>query len=348
MKWPESKKINSTASRLLLAVAAIGLAAWLATTLHRRTPLPEADTPSYGDLRDKGRDPLRPLTGPAQVSPELAALGRRLFFDPRLSADDSIACVSCHDLNKGGTDRRQFSIGIGGAVGGINAPTVFNSALNFVQFWDGRAATLEMQVSGPVHNPLEMGSNWPQVIGKLQDDPGYREAFGKLFPDGLKADNIITAVAAFERTLITVNSRFDRFAQGDVQALDATEQRGYRLFLDYGCASCHQGSNLGGNMFQRFGVMEDYFQGKTPSEADLGRYNVTRREEDRHVFKVPSLRNVALTAPYFHNGSVDNLEEAVTVMARYQLGRTLPRDDVRAIVAFLGSLNGEWEGKTLQ
>lgn len=294
------------------------------------------------------RAALLPLPAVAPPADARALLGERLFSDKRLSRDDSIACVSCHDFARGGTDRLPVSIGIDGKAGPINAPTVFNAALSFVQFWDGRAATLEEQAAGPVHNPLEMGSNWAEVVPKLQRDESYRALFAQLYPGrGISGETVVAAIAAFERTLITPNSRFDRYLRGDAKALDALELSGYRRFLDYGCASCHQGANLGGNLYQRFGIMGDYFAGRTPTQADLGRFNVTGRAEDRHVFKVPGLRNVALTAPYFHDASAATLEQAVAIMGRYQLGRTLSVKDVEAIVAFLRTLTGEWRGRPL-
>jgi cytochrome c peroxidase len=294
------------------------------------------------------RDALLPL--PVLPSPpaDKVALGRRLFFEPRLSRDDTIACAHCHDLARGGTDRLPFSLGIEGRRGDVNAPTVFNSGLNFVQFWDGRAATLEEQAAGPVHNPVEMDADWDQVVAKLSADPSYQQAFDRLYGDGIRGENIVDAIAAFERTLLTPNSPFDRFLGGDATALGPLELDGYRHFLDYGCASCHQGALIGGNLFQRFGVMDDYFADRPAERRDLGRFNVTGREEDRHVFKVPSLRNVAVTPPYFHDASAATLEDAVLIMGRYQLGRELTEQDVRVLVAFLRSLTGEWEGRPLQ
>lgn len=269
------------------------------------------------------------------------ALGRKLFHDKRLSADDTIACSHCHNLDAGGVDGLVHSVGIGGAQGGINAPTVFNSGFNFVQFWDGRAATLEDQIDGPVNNPLEMGANWKQVVEKLGRDGQYLEQFHALYSDGITPTNIKDAIATFERSLSTPDSRFDSFLNGDVQALAAREQKGYELFRRYGCVACHQGVNLGGNMYQQMGLMGDYFGDRgNPTQADLGRFNVTGDPADRHYFKVPTLRNIALTAPYFHDGSAKTLEQAVTVMAKYQLGRKMPEEDVQAIVAFLGSLTG--------
>ena len=289
-----------------------------------------------------------PLPQPPELAPDKVALGEKLFFDKRLSADDSIACASCHDLARGGSDHVRVSRGVGGKPGTVNAPSVFNAALNFVQFWDGRAATLEEQVPGPVHNPLEMASSWGEVVPKLQKDAAYREAFAHLYLQGITDETVVDAIVTYERTLITPNSRFDRYLQGDKLAINAAEEAGYHRFLDFGCASCHQGALLGGNMYQRFGVMGDVFAGKTQTLSDLGRFNVTGREEDRYVFKVPSLRNVALTAPYFHDGSAATLEEAVSIMARYQLGRELSGQDIASISAFLRTLTGEWRGKMLE
>lgn len=303
-------------------------------------------TSPQGTLSESGA--LLPLPPVPELSAEKVALGRRLFFDPRLSHNDTIACATCHKLDGGGTDRQAVSVGIDGRKGGINAPTVFNSSLNFVQFWDGRALSLEQQARGPVHNPLEMGSSWAEVIPKLSRDDDYRQAFSRLYKEGMTGDTIVDAIATFERTLLTPNSPFDRFLLGDKAALGPLERTGYQLFLDYGCASCHQGASIGGNMFQRFGVMDTYLKDSANRQTDLGRFNVTGLDQDKNVFKVPSLRNVAVTPPYFHDGSAETLEDAVIVMGRYQLGRELSTDDVRALVAFLRTLTGEWEGKPLQ
>jgi cytochrome c peroxidase len=309
-------------------------------------------TPLYPPLAGAGTFGATDAVAPLPPAPELpaakVALGERLFRDPRLSRDDSIACASCHDLQRGGTDRSKVSAGVGGKLGGINAPTVFNSGFGFVQFWDGRAATLEEQAAGPVHNPLEMDSNWQQVLPKLHADGDYPDAFARLYPDGITAANIADAIATFERSLVTPDARFDRYLRGERAALSPREIEGYRLFRKLGCTSCHQGALLGGNMYQKFGVMRDYFADRVPTPADLGRYNVTQRAEDRHVFKVPSLRNVALTAPYFHDASAATLEQAVVVMARHQLGREIEPHDVAAIVAFLRTLTGQWQGKPLE
>ncbi len=289
--------------------------------------------------------PVTPLPEVVSVDAAKVRLGRTLFFDPRLSRDNSVSCASCHDLAMGGVDRRQHSIGIDGQVGLVNAPTVLNSRFGFRQFWDGRARSLTEQAAGPIHNPIEMDSNWQQVLAKLGSDATVVAAFDALYPDGLTADSVADAIAEFERSLVTP-APFDRHLRGDEDALSERAKRGFYLFKRYGCVSCHQGRNIGGNMYQRFGVFGDYFGDRgEPTKADLGRYNLTGRDEHRHVFKVPSLRNVELTPPYFHDGSVGDLRKAVRVMARYQLGVTLPPADQEAIVAFLRSLTGTPPGE---
>ena len=210
------------------------------------------------------------------MDPAKAALGRSLFHEPLLSKDGSISCASCHDLREGGDDGRRVSIGIEGQAGTINAPTVFNVGLNFAQFWDGRARTLEQQVDEPVQSPIEMGSLWPEVVAKLAGHPDYPGHFQAIYPDGINRKNIKDALAQFMRSLITPNSRFDQWLRGDEAALSAEERHGYELFKSYGCVSCHQGANVGGNMFQVFGVLNEYFKRRgNITEADLGRYNVT-------------------------------------------------------------------------
>jgi cytochrome c peroxidase len=286
-------------------------------------------------------EPIQPI--PLEHGQDLARaeIGRRLFHDPRLSANNSVSCASCHDLARGGADGRDRSTGFSGLRTGVNAPSVLNAALNFRQFWNGRAATLEEQVDSVVRNPVEMGSKWADVVTKLAQDGSYKTVFGRAYKDGVTAANIQNAIATFERTLTTPNSRFDNYLRGNPQAITEQEKSGYAKFKQYGCVACHQGVNVGGNMFQKFGVMGDYFAARGHiTEADLGRYAVTHDPADKHVFKVPSLRNVALTAPYFHDGSAKTLEEAVDVMFKYQLGRTASREDKGDIVKFLQTLTG--------
>jgi cytochrome c peroxidase len=295
--------------------------------------------------RPATREPLLPLPAPPKLDARFVALGRRLFHEPKLSGDGSLSCASCHDLANGGDDGRPLPRGVGGKTGLVNTATVYNAALNFVQFWDGRASTLEEQINGPLNNPLEMASSWPAVLGKLKADQGYVGEFAAIFPDGITEANVRRAIADFERTLITRGSPFDRFLEGDAGALDPLAKNGYETFKAVGCIACHQGSNVGGNMFQRFGVLGDYFKDRgNVVEADYGRYNVTKNEADRFVFRVPSLRNVEHTAPYFHDGSAATLEQAVQVMAKYQLGRKLADDQVKGILAFLRSLSGPMVG----
>ena len=296
---------------------------------------------SAPDLPRRPEEPISPLPEPPKLDPQVVELGRRLFHDKRLSADNTLSCASCHPLDHGGADGMPRSAGVGGALGGINTPSVLTAAFNFRQFWDGRAGTLEEQAGGPIVNPVEMASQWPQILDKLGADAEIKRLFEQLYPSGLTPANIRSAIADFERSL-PQPSRFDRWLKGDDAALTAAELAGYRLFKHHGCAACHQGVNVGGNLYQRFGIMEDYFAHKAEiTEADLGRYNVTHNVEDKHLFKVPSLRNVALTAPYFHDASTTSLEQVVAVMGRYQLGIALPNNDVVLIVTFLKSLSAE-------
>lgn len=304
---------------------------------------------ALAEAPDYANEAVQPISLTATVDARKSELGDKLFHEARLSGDNSISCAHCHALDNGGVDGLPHSFGVEGREGPINSPTVFNSNLGFVQFWDGRAATLEAQIEGPVNNPLEMDSNWPDVIGKLSSDPNYAREFRTIYADGITAANIKNAIAEFERSLTTPNSRFDRFLRGDASAISDEEKQGYEVFKEYGCVSCHQGAAVGGNMFQKFGVIGDYFKKRghlTP--ADNGRMNVTGKESDKHVFKVPSLRLVTLTAPYFHDGSTEKLEDAVKVMGKYQLGREIPDRDVRLIIRFLHTLAGEFRGQPLE
>jgi len=293
-------------------------------------------------------EPLKPLPPIPKQNPLQVELGRQLFNEPRLSVNGSLSCSSCHQLETGGADNKAFSIGFAGLLVGVNTPSVFNASLNFRQFWNGRADTLESQVHEVVQSPSEMGSNWEHVVQTLSADPAYRALFANAYPDGVNMTNVQNALASYERTLVSANSRFDQYLQGNTDILTTDEKYGYQRFKEYGCIACHQGVNIGGNMFQKFGVMGDYFQVRgNPVESDLGRYLVTKDDEDRNVFKVPSLRNVAVTAPYFHDGSARTLEEAVDVMFKYQLGRIPSAEDKTLIVKFLKTLTGEWGGKPL-
>lgn len=285
---------------------------------------------------------LAPLPEPTGLDQDKVALGRQLFMDPSLSKAGDISCASCHDLLAGGDDGLPFSQGTGDQMTSANSPTVFNAALNFVQFWDGRATSLEDQIDGPLSNPSEMGMSWPLLLRRLLENDAYQQAFNASYADGITAANVKNAIAEFERSLITPGASFDRYLRGDDTALSDQELRGYGLFRDYGCASCHQGRNIGGNLFQKLGIVRPFFTaGQDLTTADLGRFNVTGENADRHVFKVPSLRNVSETAPYFHDGSVATLEKAIALMGYHQLGRTLEPEEIDDIAAFLGTLTGE-------
>ena len=301
------------------------------------------------ELNSNSSEPLSPLPVALQLDTRKVALGDRLFHEARLSKDGTIACASCHNLKTGGVDRMPRSKGIGGQLGAINAPTVFNSGFNYRPFWEGRARALEDQVDGPLQHPLEMAGTWPQALGVLAGDPHYRAEFAAVYREGITPASVKDAIATFERSLFTPNSRFDLFLRGNTAALSDFELSGYRLFKQIGCTSCHQGVNIGGNMVQKLGIIENYFAGRSDlTEADQGRFNITRQEEDRYVFRVPSLRNVAVTPPYLHDASAPTLEEAVRVMARYQLGLNLGAVDIARIAAFLGTLTGEYKGSLLQ
>ena len=290
-----------------------------------------------------GAEPITPLPLSVSVNVEKAALGRVLFFDKRLSADNSISCASCHELSTSyGTDLRPGSVGIRGQIGGRNAPTVYNAVFNFAQFWDGRAENLASQALGPVTNPIEMGmSSWADVVNKLKDDASYKKSFISVYGAGMTPATVADAIAEFEKTLITANSPFDQYLRGDANAISEVQKRGYQLFKSYGCVACHQGQNVGGNMYQKFGVLKDIVLQDGSLSKDLGRYNVTKNEWDKRVFKVPSLRLAVKTPPYFHDGSVATIDEAVGVMIKFQLGRDVPGADKAAIIEFLGSLVGE-------
>ena len=287
-------------------------------------------------------EPIKPIPANIETDASKVALGRLLFLDVRLSKDNTVSCASCHDLATGGGDGKVVSTGVAGAPGAINAPTVYNSAFNFKQFWDGRADTLHQQIDGPVQSAVEMASLWPDVLAKLYQDERYPALFEGIYADGITRPNVKDAMVEFLRSLTTPNSRFDRWLTGDGGAISAYERHGYELFKFYGCVSCHQGANVGGNMFQVFGVINSYFRRRgNITDADMGRYNVTGNEADMHAFKVPSLRMAAHTPPYLHDGSAATLRDAVDAMFEFQLGREAPDEDKEAIVAFIRTLTGE-------
>jgi cytochrome c peroxidase len=279
------------------------------------------------------------------------ALGKMLYHDPRLSSSGTISCASCHNTMLGGEDNRAGSVGVGGQVGGRSAPTVWNSAFNKVQFWDGRAASLEAQAAGPVTNPIEMGmKSWDDVVVRLEAIEGYQVAFKKAFgKEAISEDTATKAIAAYERTLITPNSAYDKYVKGNKKAMTEQQIRGMNKAVELGCVGCHSGPAFNGpGTFQKFPVIDNgYFEAQYSFKDDKGLAEVTKKKADEHMWKVPTLRNIALTAPYFHNGSVKTLDMAVKLMAKLQLGQDLSKDEIADIVAFLDTLTGEFPKQTM-
>ena len=313
------------------------------TIIRVRTLPSETDQPAVA-LADEDLNPrlLRRFAAITRVAdvPDsaLVNLGRLLYFEPLLSRTGKVSCNSCHPLDRYGTTESSVSVGVAGRLGRRNAPSVYNAAGHFRQFWDGRAATLADQVVGPITDPNEMDMQVPQVIADLQAIPGYRTAFARAFPDRaqpISMGNLGIAVAEFERGL-TTPGRWDRYLNGDTQAITPAEKAGAKLFANLGCMVCHAGANVGGTMFERLGALVPW-----PEQPDRGRREVTHNAADDLVFKVPSLRNVARTAPYFHDGSIASLDTAVRMMARHQLGVDLSEEEARSITAWLGALTGE-------
>jgi len=347
MDWQPNKNfslMNKRVLRRIYLVVLVILATLVAIWWQRiQTPPPMREAVFERIETLQVDEPIQPIPSEISLDRGKVILGKQLFHDRRLSSDNRISCLSCHNLSRGGADNKTFSIGVNGKVGNINAPTVYNSAFNAYLNWNGRFATLEDFTTAVIQNPTAMGIEWQVLLPKLQQVPEYARAFNQNYSDGLTAKNVVNAIATYSRSLYTPNSRFDLYLRGDKSAITATEKEGYRLFKANGCVSCHQGMNVGGNLFQKFGIMGDYFRnrGKKITKVDLGRYNVTQDETDMFVFRVPSLRNVALTAPYFHDGSARTLEQAINIMAKYQLGRSLSAKDTQLIVQFLHTLTGE-------
>ncbi len=296
---------------------------------------------------EMGAEPILPLPQSVSLNPDKVALGEMLFHDARVARNDAMACVSCHNLMRGGDADVALAMGSQGERDPVNAPTVFNVGFNAWITWRGAFRTLEEHTDAEIQNPNHANMTWPELTTKLGGIPDYVKRFRSAYGNGITRENIIDAIVAYERSLITPNSRFDRWVKGEKAVLSDQEREGYTLFKSYGCIACHQGINVGGNVFQRLGVFKDYFRERRATPADLGRFNVTKRKEDRHVFRVPSLRNVAVTAPYFHDGSVLTLGDAITKMGRMQLGREIPPRDNAAIAAFLRTLTGEYQGRPL-
>jgi len=276
-------------------------------------------------------EPIKALPEKVAYDAPRAALGKQLFYDPILSRDGSIACADCHDLHNGGDDGRMVSVGIEGRKGKRNTLSVYNSRYNFRHFWDGRADGLKAQVFMSIGNPNEMDQSVEKTLGKLAANPRYKAWFKRLYSEGITQHTVEDAIAEFEKALITPNAPFDRYLRGEEGVIDEVAKRGYALFKSKGCILCHNGINIGGNFFNQFGIFKDL----------SGKSALSLQEEDTRLFRVPSLRNIALTAPYMHNGKVKTLQEAVEIMSKYQLGREMHREEIDSIVAFLKTLTGE-------
>jgi cytochrome c peroxidase len=301
-------------------------------------PAAEAPRPAHLD------EPLQPLPTAPLVDPRRVAIGMKLFSTASLSSDGSVSCATCHPLDRAGADGFVHSRGANGSETALNTPTIYNVSFNFRFNWNGAYERLEEALDAPI--ALTLGTTWSAIEDKLRAEPAWRTSFDLAYSDGVTTANIKDALSRYIDTLITPDARFDQYSRGDIDALTNDERRGYQTFKALGCSSCHQGANVGGNMFQRLGVMHDYFQarlehgGPAPTAADLGRYETTKQHSDRHVFRVPSLRNVALTPPYFHDGSAPTLELAVVEMGFVQLGTRLSDEEVELLVAFLKTLTG--------
>jgi cytochrome c peroxidase len=308
-----------------------------------------APAAAQDDLLETARSLFEPIPTEAPAiegiaaTPERVELGKMLYFEPRLSESHAINCSSCHIVGMGGVDVQETSIGHRWQRGPRNAPTVLNAVFNTAQFWDGRAKDLEEQAGGPLVNPIEMGTTEQHVVEQLSGIPGYADVFKKAFPDQaspITFTNVRDAIALFEATLLTPNSPFDRYLKGDQNALTAEQKEGLQLFVDNGCAACHNGVNVGGGMYAPFGVVENPGAEFLPPD-DKGRLQVTKTVDDEYVFKVPTLRNIALTPPYFHTGKSWDLRQAVAVMGASQLGIELSDDEIDKITVFMHALTGE-------
>ncbi|WP_111708425.1 cytochrome-c peroxidase [Lutibacter citreus] len=302
------------------------------------TALQKTASTMFGKLPEVAENPENPITK------EKVELGKKLYLDNRLSKDNTQSCNTCHDLKNYGVDNLSTSPGNDGGLGTRNSPTVFNAALHMSQFWDGREPDVEAQAGGPILNPVEMAMpNEKIVVERLSKIKEYNTLFTNVFPkdkNPINYKNIQNAIGAFERTLITP-SRFDEFLEGDMNALTTEEKEGLQLFISTGCVACHSSNVLGGNIYQKFGLYDDYWKHTKSKKIDEGKFEVTKKESDKYVFKSPSLRNIEKTYPYFHDGSVTDLKEAVTIMAKVQLNKDLAEKDLNALVAFLNSLTGE-------
>jgi cytochrome c peroxidase len=326
-----------------VVVSLVGL--WASAWQGQRTVAPPSATAD--EVLAESPEPLVPLPLPVPADPAKVALGERLFHDVRLSGDNAMACATCHRLAHGGADGLPRARTATGTLHPRNTPTIFNVAFNAAYNWDGGMRTLEAHAERVLLSPALMHTTWPALLAKLRTTSEYRTAFATLYPGRLRPAHVLDALTTYERSLVTPNARFDRYLRNHPEALSPVERRGYAIFKAYGCVACHQGVNIGGSMFQKFGIFEAPAPHASPQPVDLGRFLLTQVPRDREVFRVPSLRNVALTAPYFHDGRAPTLEAAVAIMARVQLGRTLSQEDTHAIVQFLHTLTGEYQGRPL-
>jgi cytochrome c peroxidase len=326
---------------LLLMAACDVRAANPSVTQAFASPFSTAAAP---DDRDRA---LGPLPQSVELDPGKVALGKRLWTDTRVSGDGHVACSHCHVFALGGANGLARGQLPGRKTVSVNVPSVFNTAFDFRFGWSGRFEDIGEILDIAIASPAVMASSWPTAAASLAQDAALMQAFAASYPEGLSAGSLREVLAFYVLSLATPNARFDRHLRGEL-ALSDEEEAGYALFRDYGCVSCHQGINIGGNLLQRFGVVQDYFASRAAvTPADQGLFVATQREEDRHVFRVPSLRNVARTAPYFHDGSAATLGDAIRDMAQYQLGRTLSSDQIDQIAAFLRTLTGELDGVAL-
>lgn len=294
------------------------------------------------------REPISPIPQTIEVNKPKAQLGKILFFDTRFSKSGTISCATCHQLEAGGDDNVTMGISSAADKNIINTPTIFNAGYNFRQNWDGAAKTLEDQIEMVMHNTHEFNNTWDNVISRLTMDKNLSKIFKNIYKETITKGNITDAIVEYEKTLITPNSRFDRYLRNENDALTESEIRGYTLFKEYGCISCHQGVNVGGNLFQKFGIFYDYLAERgNIGRPDFGKFNTTNRQMDKFVFKVPSLRNIAVTAPYLHDGSAETLKEVISIMGKTQIGRELTPDEISLIESFLRSLTGKYDNKLL-
>lgn len=309
----------------------------------------ESSSNKFKELNEQARQVFGVLPAVAEnpenlITSEKVKLGKKLYFEKRLSKDNTQSCNTCHDLNSYGVDNKSFSEGNNGGLGGRNSPTTLNAALHIAQFWDGREPDVEAQAGGPILNPDEMEmANEQVVVERLSKIDEYKSLFAEAFPGedpSITYDNLKKAIGAFERKLITP-SKFDDYIAGNDDALNEKEKTGLQTFINSGCLACHSGNLLGGNMYQKFGLFGNYWEYTKSQKIDEGKFEVTKNESDKYIFKVPSLRNVEKTAPYFHDGSVQDLDEAIRIIAKVQVNKDLTEKETNEIVDFLMTLNGE-------